>query len=308
MTPHLRGPDIFYCEPVYRPPSEAYSLLIQATIGCTFHCSFCISNVGKDFSIRPLVDIKRDIKTARAYYGPDRVDKIFFLDGNAMTMPADQLEEITRYAYEQFSSLKRVGVYSHAEDVLAKTPMQLKSLAKAGLGIAYLGIETGDDALLKAIGKRTTSERIVQAGKMLMEAGITVSGTLILGLAGNDPEKSRQHAVHSAELVNRLNPPSSQTWYISCLTLMIPPGTVIHKQREQGRFKPMTSTEILQELQTFIENTSENLHDCVFRSNHASNYLPIKGTLAGDKSSILQLISAAIDNPEILRPEGWRGL
>ncbi len=308
MSPRVRGPDIYYCEPVYRPPSEAYSLLIQATIGCTHQCTFCISNVGKEFSIRPLDDIKRDIKTAREYYGGDRVDKVFFLDGNAMTMPADQLEQITRYAYEQFSSLKRVGVYAHAEDVLAKTPAQLKALAGAGLGIAYLGIETGDDPLLKAIGKRTTAERIVQAGKMLMEAGITVSGTLILGLAGNDPEKSRQHAVHSAELVNQLNPATPQTWYISFLSLMIPPGTVIHKQREQGRFKPMTSSEILHELYTFMEHTSDDLHDCVFRSNHASNYLPIKGTLAVDKSSILRLISTAIDNPEILRPEAWRGL
>ncbi len=307
MSRRLRGPNIYYCEPVYRPPSEAYSLLIQATIGCTHQCTFCISNIGKDFSIRPLEDIKRDIKSAWEYYGP-RVDKIFFLDGNAMTMPADQLEEITRYAYEQFTSLKRVGVYAHAEDVLAKTPAQLKALAGAGLGIAYLGIETGDNDLLKAIGKRTTAERIVQAGKMLMEAGITVSGTLILGLAGNDPEKSSQHAVHSAELVNQLNPAKPQTWYISCLTLMIPPGTVIHKQREQGRFKPMTSTEILRELHIFMEHTSEDLHDCVFRSNHASNYLPIKGTLAADKSSILRLISAAIDNPDVLRPEAWRGL
>jgi radical SAM superfamily enzyme YgiQ (UPF0313 family) len=303
----LRGPDLYYCEPVYRPPSEAYSLLIQATIGCTFHCTFCISNISKEFSIRPLEDIKRDIKTAREYYGP-RVDKIFFLDGNAMTMPADQLEDITRYAYAQFSSLQRVGVYTHAEDVLAKTPAQLKSLAEAGLGIAYLGIETGDNDLLKAIGKRTTADRIAQAGKRLMEAGITLSGTFILGLAGNDLEKSRQHAIHSAELINQLNPPTSQTWYISCLTLMIPPGTVVHKQREQGRFKPMTSMEILRELQTLIEHTSEDLHDCVFRSNHASNYLPIKGTLAADKPSILRLISAAVDNPEILRPEAWRGL
>ncbi len=303
----LRGPDLYYCEPVYRPPSEAYSLLIQATIGCTFHCTFCISNIGKEFSIRPLEDIKRDIKTAREYYGP-RVDKIFFLDGNAMTMPADQLEDITRYAYAQFSSLQRVGVYTHAEDILAKTPAQLKSLAEAGLGIAYLGIETGDNDLLKAIGKRTTADRIAQAGKRLMEAGITLSGTFILGLAGNDPEKSRQHAIHSAELINHLNPPTSQTWYISCLTLMIPPGTVVHNQREQGRFKPMTSMEILRELQTLIEHTSEDLHDCVFRSNHASNYLPIKGTLAADKPSILRLISAAVDNPEILRPEAWRGL
>ena len=308
MSPRLQGPDLYYCEPVFRPPSEAYSLLIQATIGCTYNCTFCISNVGKKFSIRPVEDIKQDIRKAREYYGSNQVERIFFLDGNAMTMPADQLIEITKYAHEQFPSLKRVGVYAHAEDILAKTPAQLEEIANAGLGIAYVGIETGDNALLKAIGKRTTAERIVQAGKMLMDAGITFSGTLILGLAGNDPDKSRQHAIQSAKLVNQLNPSTLKTWYISCLTLMIPPGTVIYKQREQGRFKPMTSEEILRELHIFIEHTSENLQNCIFRSNHASNYLPIKGTLADDKSSILHLIAIAIDHPEILRPEGWRGL
>jgi len=303
------GPDIFYRQPVFRPPSEAYSLLIQATIGCTYRCSFCVSNLLKEFSIRPVEDIKRDIKTARGYYGA-RVNRIFFLDGNAMVMPADQLEEITRYAYDQFPNLERVGVYAHAEDVLEKTPEQLASLADAGLGIAYLGIETGDDALLKTIGKRTTSDRIVQAGHALIEAGITLSGTLILGLAGNDPEKSQQHAIASAKLVNALTPPADdhQTWYISTLTLMIPPGTVIHKQVQQGRFKAMNADEIMHELQMFIEHITEEVHDCVFRSNHASNYLPIKGVLADDKQQILNLISRGISSPDILRPESWRGL
>jgi radical SAM superfamily enzyme len=227
-----------------------------------------------------------------------------------MVMPADQLEKITRYAYSQFPSLERVGVYAHAEDILAKTPEELASLADAGLGIAYLGIETGDDALLKAIGKRTTAARIVEAGRALMDAGITLSGTLILGLAGNEPEKSQQHAIASAEVVNQLSPPPNdhQIWYISTLTLMIPPGTVVHKQVQQGRFQAMTAEEIMGELQVFIEQISDDVHDCVFRSNHASNYLPIKGVLATDKQKILNLISRGISSPDILRPESWRGL
>ena len=129
----LEKPDIYYCQPVFRPPSEAYSLLIQATIGCTYHCTFCVSNLSKKFAIRPVEDIKKDIRTARDYYGT-RINRIFFLNGNAMVIPTNQLEEITRYAYELFPTLERVGVYAHAEDILVKTPEELSFSGQCGFG------------------------------------------------------------------------------------------------------------------------------------------------------------------------------
>ena len=303
----MRSRRIYYREPVFRPPSEAYSLLIQATEGCTFHCSFCISNIGKDFLIRSIEDIKKDIDIAKELYG-DQVEKIFLLDGNAFVMKPDMLITISNYAYEKFPRLQRVGAYAHAKDILRKSDEELSRIAAAGFKIVYLGIETGDDELLHKIGKQTNADELTEAAQKLHRANITLSGTIILGMAGNNPELSRKHAEATARLINRMNPQVPKIWYISALTLMTPPGTKIYEEIEKGQIKVQTSLEALQELKIIIENLSDDLKNLVWRSNHASNYLPLKGDLAQDKKKLLDTIQYGIDHPEVLRPEYFRGL
>ena len=305
--------EIYYSEPVFRPPSEAYSLLIQATEGCTYRCIFCVPYLRKKFKIRSTEAIKWDIDTARRIYGP-RVQRIFFLDGNAMVMPADKLQEITEYAHEVFNGLERTSVYAHSKDILKKSDEELRSLAEAGLKMAYIGMETGNDELLKKIGKRQTADDTVEAFHKCFRAGITPSGTLILGLTGNDGETARQHMKDSAALVNKASPvhvikgENLPLWYISCLALMITPGTQIHKDTAEGRFVPATTEEILEEMKIFMENISDEVQNCVFRSNHPSNYLSIKGTLCGDKYKILDLINRNLQDQADIRPENFRAL
>jgi len=303
------SPQIYYKEPVFRPPSEARSLLIQATEGCTYRCSFCVSNLGKPFKIRKIEEIKRDLDTAKNLYGSVR--RVFFLDGNAMVMPFDQLFEITSYAYRVFSPvLERVSVYAHGKDILSKNDEELKELQKVGLRMVYIGIETGDNALLRKIGKRETRDDIISAFHKCFKAGITPSGTIILGLAGSDPDASKEHAINTAELVNSVNPVESNfpIWYVATLTLMIPPGTPLFYDTQNGYFLPMNSDQILEELKLLIENTSDRLQNCVFRSNHASNYLAIKGILAQDKEKILEKIERNLLDHRDLRPEFYRAL
>ncbi|MHA1714985.1 MAG: radical SAM protein [Promethearchaeota archaeon] len=299
---------IYYKEPVFRPPSEARSLLIQATEGCTHKCTFCISNFGKKYKIRDVNAIKKDLDVAREIYGP-HIHRVFFLDGNALSIPFEELLEITRYAREVFPELERAGVYACGEDILNKTSEQLEELAEAGLKIVYVGLESGDDEILREINKQITSSQLIKAAKKVMDAGITFSGTIILGIAGQNKKKSRDHALNTARLINEICPDYPMTWYIGALTLMIPPHTIVKKWVEQGKFKPMSSIEILKELKLMISHVDDGVHDCVFRSNHASNYLVLKGTLARDKNKLLSHISDAITRPEeFLRPEYFRGL
>jgi len=304
---------LYYHPPVFRPPSEANSLLIQATIGCTYSCPFCAANIGKKFSIRPTDDIKQDLDTASEIYGGE-VRRIFFLDGNGMIMPAAGLREITEYAYQVFGDLERVSVYAHAQDILKKTDTELKNLADAGLKLAYIGIESGDDELLKAINKHQTANDVVGAFHKCFRAGITLSGTIVLGLTGRNGALSVRHIQKTAELVNRASPihvikgSNLPKWYISCLALMIPPGTPIHKDTVEGKFIPMNADEILYEMKIFMENISDEVQNCIFRSNHASNYLAIKGTLSKDRSQILDLINQNLRRHTDIRPEIFRAL
>ena len=305
-----RMEEIYYCEPVFRPPSEGYSLLIQVTEGCTYKCDFCISNLRKKFLIREIDDIKKDLDTAKRIYGT-KVQRIFFLDGNAMVAPTEKLIELIEYSMKIFPYLERCGVYAHAKDILKKSDIQLKELSEAGLKIAYVGFESGYDVLLKMVNKHATKQDYIEASKKLMDAHITLSATFINGLGGaNNPEMSEKHALESADLVNRICPKDDRIWYIAFLTLMVPSGTEIFKRLTNGEFNQMDSLEILQELKIFIkniefQNKSANL---LFRSNHASNYLPIKGVLDRDKQKIIDLLNYGITHTDILRPESYRGL
>jgi radical SAM superfamily enzyme YgiQ (UPF0313 family) len=268
-----------------------------------------MSNLRKEFKIRSIEAVKKDLDTAREIYGKN-VRRIFFLDGNAMVTPTEKLLEVTRYASNIFPRLERCAVYAHSKDVLKKAENNLKKLSAAGLRMAYVGFESGYTKLLKSVNKHATKEDHIKASKKLMDAEITLSATLINGLGGTDPEVSKKHAEESADLVNKICPDDDRKWYIAFLSLMVPQGTELYKKKAKGEFEEMNSTQILQELKIFIQNINFHNKDanCIFRSNHASNYLPIKGTLEQDKQKILDVINHGLSHRESLRPEFYRAL
>lgn len=300
--------ELFYEEPVYRPPSEGKkSLLITATVGCSFKCTFCYPYRHKKFRIRAVDEIIEDIKKARKMLGPN-VERIFLLDGNAFVMKPNDLVAISEACYKYHPKLQRVSAYAHAKDILRKSDLELKEIQNSGITMVYMGIETGDDELLQKINKHTNANELQQAAQKLHKARIILSGTVILGLAGDNIELSRRHAIRTAQLINSMNPAKHQDWYISALTLMLPPGTLLANKYQNGEFTPLSQTGILQELRLMIEHISDDVHDCIFRSNHASNYLVLKGILSKDKQKFLHLIDQALQNPSMLRPEFFRGL
>ncbi|MBY8987855.1 MAG: radical SAM protein, partial [Candidatus Lokiarchaeota archaeon] len=278
--------------------------------GCTFKCDFCMSNLRKNFKIRSIEEVKKDLDIAANKQFSSSVRKLFFLDGNAMVTPTLKLLELTKYAIKKLPNLKRVGVYAHAKDILKKSDNDLKELSEAGLKIAYVGFESGYNALLKIVHKHATKEEYINVSKKLFKANITLSATFINGLGGADNDVSKAHAFESADLVNQICPNDDRIWYIAFLSLMIPPGTVMYEKKIRGDFIEMNSNEILNELKIFIEavNFKNKDANCIFRSNHASNYLPIKGTLEKDKTKILEVIDFGLHHKESLRPEYYRAL
>ncbi len=295
-------------DPVFRPPSEWNALLIAITNVCTHKCTFCSMYRSKQFSMRKdIEEIKKDIKIAGAIYG-NRVRKIFLEDGNAFVVKPEILTELTKYCYKIHPNLEKVSSYAHAKDIIKKSDEDLKKLADSGFTMVYVGVESGDDDVLKDCKKGTTQDDLTLAAQKCYKAGIAWSGIFLLGLAGNDPEKSRKHAIESAKLINRMAPQTPIDWYISPLTLGVSPGTELWTQKSTGEFKPCSSTEILKELYTMIEYTSDDLQKCIFNSNHASNFVSLKGELAKDKELFLQVVEAAIKYPRLRRPDYLRGL
>lgn len=284
---------------VIRPPSEAGSFLLQVTLGCSHNqCAFCSTYKYTKFSRRPIAKIKEDIDLA-AKWNP-AIRRAFLCDGDAMCLETEELLEITCYLDKQFPNLERVGIYANAQDLLAKTPEDLRSLSENKLTIAYLGLESGNDGILEEMKKGATSEEMVQAVTKAQKAGIAVSVIALLGLGSNS--KSHRHAVDTGEVVSRMNPR-----YFSALTLMIVPGTPLHKKYSSGEFEVMNPVSILEELSVLLSNIDVE-GPCLFRTNHASNYLPIGGMLPQDKDKMLTIIDGALKDTSILRPEQFRAL
>lgn len=299
---------MYYQEPVFRPPSEARSLLVQCSIGCSYKCTFCAMYRTKKFSIRSLSEIKADLHESREIYG-DQVRKMFLLDGNAFLMHPRMMVEVCRTAYELHPNLQRVGCYGHAGDILRRSSQELQQIREAGLKIVYLGVETGDDELLRKINKEATSAEIALATQRLHEAGITVSATILLGLAGSNSERSHQHAVETAKLVNRMKPPSRRPWYVSALSYIPVPDTEIHDELQRGEFNCAETNQLLAELGTFFSHLEDELQGCIFRSNHASNYLPLQSNELGrDRHKLAKVVHSALADPSLLRAEWMRGL
>ncbi|MHA2359812.1 MAG: radical SAM protein [Candidatus Thorarchaeota archaeon] len=286
---------------IWRPPSEARSLILQATVGCSHNaCIFCVSYKKKIYRVRGAEGIQSDLDTLPVHY-KERIRRVFLADGNALAMSTSELIDTLRVLYKELPVLQRVGVYGYAKDVRDKTVNDLKSIHRAGLSIVYLGLETGDDVLLRWTRKGVDSAENIAVCKKIREGGIPLSLTIILGLGGL--EQSEKHAKATAEVLNAIDPE-----YVGALTLMTPSGTRIHELVEAREFVPMDPMDILKELKTLIENLE--LSSCVFRTNHASNYLPIRGTLSSDKDAILKLLNETLETQDTskFRPGYLRGL
>ena len=284
---------------VIRPPSEADSLILQVSLGCSHNkCTFCPTYKGRRFRIKELAQIKEEIDEM-AGYGPFR--RVFLADGDALIIPQPKLLAIFDCLNDKIPGLRRVGIYGNAKSILRKSVEELKELMDRKLGIVYLWVETGDPALLEKIRKGATYDQLVEAGRRVKEAGIHLSVTVLLGLAGaGDGQK---HALATANILSAIDPD-----FASALTLMVVPGTPLHEDMQAGRFQVPSLFELLEELGTIVANS--NFSRCYFTSNHASNYLPIKARMPKDKEAVVKLIQKVVSAKDhsLLRPEFLRGL
>ena len=291
-----------YDFPLFRPPSEARSLILQVTLGCSWNrCLFCTSYRTKDFRVRPFDEVVRDVVEMSGCYPDTR--KIFLADGDPMAAPTDYLVKVLDLMNRRFPSLERISTYAGPTNLMAKTPEELRMLKERKLDLLYLGIETGNDELLKRIGKGATAAQIVAGSRKALQAGLRMSAFIILGLGGVDG--SHAHAKDSARVVNAIDPR-----FLATLTLIPLPDARTYEERIMGRgFRLIDRKQSLRELRWFVEDLE--LAGCKFGTEHASNYLPITGmTLPGDKDEILRRIDTALmdASPDMLRPEWMRGL
>ena len=284
---------------IIRPPSEAYSLLLQVTVGCSHNkCTFCPTYKGEKFRIKSFAEIEEDILEASDYRS---VEKIFLCDGDALIIPQPRLMEILVSIHKHIRSIKRVGCYANAKSILRKTPEDLVQLRKLGLKIVYLGVETGNEDLLKKINKGATYAQIVEAGRRIKNAGINLSVTVLLGIGGI--EKSVAHAFDTAKILTEIDPD-----YVGALTVMVVPGTPLHEDYISGRFVLPDTFGFLRELEIMIAHS--DFTNCFFTSNHASNYLSIRARLPEEKEKTVRMIHHVIQSGDHrqLRPEYLRGL
>ncbi len=287
-----------YFGSVYRPPSEARSLIVQVTYGCSHNtCAFCSMYKAKQFTLRPMEDILEDFRMARQYY--PSVRRIFLADGDALIRPAADLERILTCINELFPERERITCYASPASIHKRTPEELARLRELGLSMVYMGLESGSDAVLSRMRKGHTAADIVAAGQKINTSGIQLSVTAISGLGGQ--ELWREHAVDTAKALSDMKPA-----YIGLLTLMVEPGTPLYDWVQSGAFRLLDSRDVLEETALLVANL-----DCpgaVFRMNHASNYLTLKGTLNQDKEALLARIHSAMSGRTDLRPEYFRAL
>ena len=283
---------------VYRPPSEAYSLIVQVTYGCSHNrCAFCDMYDDKHFAMRPMDEIREDFELARRVYR--RVGRVFLADGDALMRRTGDLVEILGLVYGLFPECQRVTCYASPTSLQIKSEDELRLLRSKGLQMVYMGLESGCDAVLEKMQKGHTAAEIVAAGQKARQAGLALSVTAISGLGSR--ELLRDHAVDTARALSAMKPE-----YIGLLTLMVEPGTPLEQWVREGSFRVLGPAEILQETALLLDHIDSE--GSVFRMNHASNYLVLKGTLNQDKDAMLRAIDAAEHNLNLLRPEEWRGL
>ena len=283
---------------VYRPPSEAYSLIVQVTYGCSHNtCAFCSMYKEKRFALRPLEEVLEDFRMARQTYRA--VDKVFLADGDALVRRAEELYVILDTIRELFPECQRVTSYASPASIRIRTDEELRTLREKGLTMVYMGLESGCDDVLRLMHKGHMSDEIVAMGQKVRRNGIALSVTAITGLGG--PGLLERHAVETARAFNAMNPE-----YIGMLTLMVEPETPLYDWVNQGKFHLLTQPQVLEETRLLVEHLDSP--GSVFRMNHASNYLVLKGTLNEDQAAMLRTIDAAEHDLSRLRPEAWRGL
>lgn len=286
---------------IFRPFSEANSYLLQCTIGCSHNqCTFCGMYKDRKYRVRSLEEIKEDIQMAKVQYGD--LEKVFLCDGDAVAIETGKLLEILKELYQTFPSLRHVGTYVGPQSTLAKSMSELTALRAAGLTKAYLGVETGDDRLLKEIKKGVTAAQMLEAGRNLVKADINLSSMVLLGIAGKG-ERAREHAVATAEITNKMKPR-----YLAALTTTPVPGTVLYHKVQKGEFELPDPFDTLEEMKLMFENiTMDNLK---FVGVHASNYLPVSGTLQKDREKMIAAVNAVLETRDrgALRSEQMRGL
>lgn len=285
-----------YDFPLYRPPSEAYSLIIQITLGCSHNkCSFCSMYKEKKFVIKPIEDIKSDIDAFRAMYKNRSVEKIFLADGDALVVPTEILIQVLDYIKEVFPECKRVSIYGTAIAIHQKSVEDLKKLYEKGLTLVYLGVESGDNDALKFIKKGIRAERVVELAKKIQDTGIDLSITLIAGLMGKFQD-NKMHAINSAKIITDISPK-----YASILNLRLYEGTELYDLMQQGKYDYLEGVEVLKEMRLVLSSIdpSKITKPIIFRANHASNYLNLKGNLPEDIPRMIAEIDNAIENDAI---------
>ena len=288
-----------YDAPLYRPPSEAKSLIFQVTLGCSFNeCSFCDMYRSKEYSERSWEEVKSEIDLM-AKTLPDTT-RIFLADGDALNLSTDYMVQIVEYIYQKFPNLERVSCYAMPMNLLKKTPEELNMMNKAGLNRLYLGIETGNDIILKKVTKGATQSTMIKSCNKAKDAGFTLSCMVILGLGGS--KYTKENAVDTAKVINVIQPD-----YVGALTLYLENG--IKEEfltKFEGEFERLTDSEAIDELELLISEINVD-NAIVFRANHGSNAYNIGGTFPQDKQEMLEKITWMKKHPEVVRPQGLRG-
>jgi radical SAM superfamily enzyme YgiQ (UPF0313 family) len=283
---------------IIRPPSEAGSILLQITVGCSRNrCTFCGTYRGERFRIKPEEIVAEDIAFAARHCRRQR--RVFLCDGDALVIPQRRLTTILSAVREQLPWVTRVGSYANARSIGLKSDAELRELRALGLGILYMGLETGDDATLAAIRKGADAGTQIAMGRKAIEAGMKLSVTVILGIAGR--ARSSEHARETARVLSAIDPD-----YVGALSLMLIPGTPLYAEWRSGSFELLEPMEMLAELRSLFAET--RLSQGVFHANHASNYLPIKARLPKDRAEVLDLLDRALAGGVALKPESMRGL
>ena len=288
-----------YVGDIYRPPSEAYSLLVQVTIGCSHNkCTFCNMFKEKQFKVRNPEEVLEDLAWARSHYS--RVERIFLCDGDALCLANHKLIRILDYIRENFPECGRVTTYGRATDALRKTDEELRELREHGMTMVYLGAESGSARVLEMVNKGETREQLIQGVKRLENAGIKTSVTFISGLAG--PDMWEEHAIETGKMIAEIN-----ASYVSLLTLMLQPPAPMLEDYRSGKFKLLSPEEVLAETCLMLKYAKPS-KPCVFRSNHASNYVSLGGNLPADNENMIASLKRCMEDRGLLKDERFRML
>lgn len=290
--------EIVYDYPLYRPPSEANSMIFQVTLGCSFNsCSFCNMYRTKEYAERPWDEIKVEIDMASKFYPDTR--RVFLADGDALNLSKDRMIQILEYLYSKFPNLERVSCYAMPMNILKKKEDELKELRAAGLSMLYIGIESGSDVVLRKVTKGATYKTIVQACQKAKDSGYVISCMVILGLGGKT--YTNEHITDTARVLSETAPN-----YVGVLTLQLEEGIYDEFMTKFGEpFVPLDDNDVLDELYRLVSNL-EPKTPVVFRANHASNVYSIGGTMPQDKDKVLALVKSLKSHPEMIKPKFLR--